>query len=437
MKKLYKNTLDLNLTPDPVECRRNISKEIVRHADYMPKTLGYEDIDRCFKEWVENELNIEQDGVKLPTMVLYSNQRFSEYMQTWRFTDENNNVRLNFKTVTRENNPSHGSIVGDTYNIPGDRFYTFKSIDAIDDSGKRYRIDYKMKQPTAVDLSYKVSIITNRYVTLNKFNERIHQIFNSKQTYISPNGHYMSMLLDNISDESEYNIEDRQFFAQHFTVKLRGYILKEDDFKVEENPVAALVFINDNDGKRRKPTIEVSEYDPCLDDKNEYVKKIDIDIKFSFRAPCRGKINFTMDEDVIITGITFNEESNIVEDEITLFINNILITDDLFNNIKEKYIKCIDTPKDITIKNTLQCNEIPLSFQKGYKYIKFNDEYYYWYQIKFKKNDEIIMQTKNLKRMISIGSLTLNGYNKFIEITENGYFKDQTIEITSSKECFI
>ena len=141
MERLYKNTLDLNWTPDPAERRRNISKEIVRHADYIPKTLGYEDIDRCFKEWVENELNIVQDGVKLPTMVLYSNQRFSEYIQTWRFTDENNNIRLNFKTVTRENNPSHGTIVGDTYNIPGDRFYTFKSIDAIDDSGKRYRID--------------------------------------------------------------------------------------------------------------------------------------------------------------------------------------------------------------------------------------------------------------------------------------------------------
>ena len=72
-----------------------------------------------------------KDGIKLPTMVLYSNQRFSEYMQTWKFTDENNNVRVNFKTVTRENNPSHGTIVGDSYNIPGDRFYTLKSFQAL------------------------------------------------------------------------------------------------------------------------------------------------------------------------------------------------------------------------------------------------------------------------------------------------------------------
>ena len=134
-KTLYKNIINLNEVPTPSQRVKDISKEIVKHSDYLPKTLTYEDIDKSFKEWVENSIDIIQDGKSLPTMTLFSNQRFSEYMQTWRYTDENNNVRLNFKTVTRENNPSHGTILGDTYNIPGDRFYTIKSIPAIDDSG--------------------------------------------------------------------------------------------------------------------------------------------------------------------------------------------------------------------------------------------------------------------------------------------------------------
>jgi hypothetical protein len=137
MSRFYKNTINLDVSPDPIERRKNITKEIIQHADYLPKTVSYEDIDRAFKDWVENNIVIVQDGIKLPTMVLYSNQRFSEYMQSWRYTDENNNVRLNFKTVTRETNPSHGTIVGDTYNIPGNRFYPFKSIQAIDENGKR------------------------------------------------------------------------------------------------------------------------------------------------------------------------------------------------------------------------------------------------------------------------------------------------------------
>jgi hypothetical protein len=263
MRKLYRNVIDLNWVPDPMERRQNISKEIVRHSDYLPKTLNYEDIDRCFKDWVDNSISIIQDGIKLPTMVLYSNQRFSEYMQTWRYTDENNNVRLNFKTVTRENNPSHGTIMGDSYNIPGDRFYKLKSINANDELGRKYRIDYKMRQPTTVDIIYKVSIMTNKYLTINEFNETIHHLFRAKQSYLCVNGHYMSMTLENISDESEYNIEDRQFFSQTFTVKLKGYIIKEEDFKVEENPIATVICFEGDNAKRRKPTIELSEYNPC------------------------------------------------------------------------------------------------------------------------------------------------------------------------------
>ena len=42
----------------------------------------------------------------------------------------------------------------DTYNIPGERFYTVKSEMVIDDSGKKYRLDFKMRQPTPVDFIY-------------------------------------------------------------------------------------------------------------------------------------------------------------------------------------------------------------------------------------------------------------------------------------------
>ena len=152
MKRNFKNRLNLGITPDPKMRREEIMKQSLNHADYLPNPLTYEDIDRAFKTWVETEINVIQDGDKLPTMNLFSNQRFSEYMQTWKYTDENNNVRLNFKTITREPNPEHGTIVGDTYNIPGDKYYTLKTIYASDESGKKYKIDYKMKQPVAVDL---------------------------------------------------------------------------------------------------------------------------------------------------------------------------------------------------------------------------------------------------------------------------------------------
>ena len=420
MSRFYKNTIDLDVSPNPVERAKNITREIIHHADYLPKTVSYEDIDRAFKEWVDTKLQIVQDGIMLPTMVLYSNQRFSEYLQSWRYTDENNNIRLNFKTVTRENNPLHGTIVGDTYNIPGGKFYPLKSIQAIDENGKKYRIDYKIKQPTAVDLIYKVSIMTNRYITLNEFNENIHKLFNARQEYICPNGHYMSITLENISDESEYNIEDRQFFSQNFTAKIKGYIIKEDDFKVEENPIASIICFEGDTAKRRKPTIELSEFDPCYIEEEQYFQKpIEIDVDLSFCYPCKGKTKFTIDEDFILTDFSLKEPSNITRDEIKLYVNDVLITDNLFKDAYEGYTKYNGIPTDVSDENTFISDELLTKRKKGYLYLLYNNEYYFWHQIHFADGDEIKIETRRINKYLTTSGFILNGYNRFIAYPVN------------------
>lgn len=434
MKKLYKNTIDLRCIPDPTERKKNISKNIVRHADYMPKTLSYEDIDRSFKEWVETQIDIKQDNVLLPTFVLYSNQRFSEYSQTWAYTDENNNIRLNFKTVTRDNNPSHGTIVGETTNIPGERFYTFHSIQAIDESGKKYRIDYKMKQPTAVDFIYKVSIMTNQYTTINSFNEKIQQLFNAKQSYICPNGHFMSITLENINDESEYNIDDRQFFSQTINLKIKGYIIKEDDFRIEENPIASVICFDGDNTKRSKPTIELSEYDPCVNNDGYMKKPIDIDIDFTYCYPCNGKAKFTMDEDFIVTGIEYKTPNNIVEDNIKLYINNVLISDNLHKDAFEGYIKLDNIPSDSNEENTTEYESEPILLNKYYKYIKYKDSYYKWHKINFSYGDDIMIVTKRIKKHLNASGLKIIGYNRFDSIPVISLLPETLYDIKNNED---
>ena len=73
--------------PDPIELRKNFDLEELKDGTPFPNPLTYEDIDREFKKWVENSLEMSYEGKKLPTMTLFSNQRFSEYMQSWKFTD--------------------------------------------------------------------------------------------------------------------------------------------------------------------------------------------------------------------------------------------------------------------------------------------------------------------------------------------------------------
>lgn len=389
MRRLYRNTLDLSITPDPQERRQNISKEIIRHADYLPRTLSYEDIDKSFKEWVEDKIEIIHEGKKLPTMVLYSNQRFSEYMQTWQYTDENNNVRLNFKTVTRETNPNHGTILGDTYNIPGNRYYTLKTIDALDEYGNKYYVKYKMKQPTAVDFKYKVSILTNHYVTINEFNEIVNRLFNAKQSYICPNGHYMPIILDSFNDESEYNISDRQFFSQSVSVTLKGYIIKEDDFIVDECPATTRIHFEGDKAKRKKSTAELSEYEPCLTpDERFYKKPIDIDIHLFYCVPSKGRITFTLDEDFTLTKIMFPSNSNVNQNSIDIWVND-----------NEK-------------KYPDYSNVLALLGDIG--------------EIKFTEGDVITIHTDRLKKSINDGYLTLKGFNEHIILDKDSLNPETT-----------
>lgn len=283
VRKKYKNFLNTHETPDPFERRLNITKEPLHKGTPLPKPVVYEDIDAAFKEWVEEKLMISFEGKRVPTMTLFSNQRFSEYLQNWQYTDENNNVLLNFKTVNRENNPQQGTQYNKYYNIPGEPWFLMSRELVTDEAGRRFFYDYKMKQPFNVDLVYVVNLVTTKIELLNEFNTMVLDAFKSKQAYIEPNGYYMSMVLDNVSDESKYSVDDRQFFNQSFSVTLRAYIIKEDDFRVEENPLMSIKFTGDGTKKERplvslEPDVETCDTGETDDDRYYETLKIDFDI---------------------------------------------------------------------------------------------------------------------------------------------------------------
>lgn len=244
MSRAYKNRLNLNNKAYGTERRRNLSKEIMKDSTPLPKTLLYKDIDEEFKRWVEEDLKISFEGKDIPTISLFSNQRFSEYMQSWQNVDNKKNIILNFKTISRENNPKSGTIVGQTKNIPGEHSIVMKTVEAYDRNNRKYFIDYRLKQPKAIDFIYTVSVVTNKYELLNSFNLLINDKFKSINCYIRPNGHFIPMKLNDISDESEYSIDNRQFYSQSYNITVMGYIIEEDDYIVEERPDFKFVGFN-------------------------------------------------------------------------------------------------------------------------------------------------------------------------------------------------
>lgn len=344
-----KNYLQLREGTVGKERRIELMKDILSNGTFIPKTVVYDDIDADFKRWADEELRIISDeGTVFPTMTLYSNQRFSEYSQSWKYTDSNNNLLLNFKTVTRENNPQYGKIQAGLWNIPGERFYTMKKTLALDDNGSESLLLLKMKQPVAIDLMFKLSIFSTKYSSLNTFNTLINKKFAARQCYIRPNGHYMPMTLESIGDESDYNIDDRQFYSQSYKIKVMAYIITEDDYRVEERPFKIGVGIYNMKIKKRKPEVNITEYDAkCFEG---------IDLRIEFPKKCTS-VEFTIDTDFTITDAVLK---NILDNGYTLVINGREM------DIKAGYIEAYDGDRfEVSVKKQNMQN-MSLLILKGY-----------------------------------------------------------------------
>ena len=245
--KPYMDKLRLRHHAFGVERRRNMSKIILERGTPIPPSIEYSDIDEALYKWVDEKIRIVYDGKKLPTYKLYSTQRLSEYLQEWKGQDEIGNPIINFKTVSRELNAQKGENQGSYYNIPGHKDFAMFYVPVLQENGTEAYDKYTMKQPFSVNFLYSVSIISNKIEIINEMNEQMHYEFNAIDCYISPNGHPMSMTLDDISDESEYTIDDRKYYSQTFKVKVRGYIIRREDYSVERIPSRLVISSHDSD----------------------------------------------------------------------------------------------------------------------------------------------------------------------------------------------
>lgn len=323
MSKNYKNYIDLHHHSTGDERRLEMLSDILKSGAFLPGTVEYEDIDKDFIRWVSEDLPIISDeGKEFPTMKLFSNQRFSEYTQSWKYTDSNNNILLNFKAVTRENNPQSGNIQNGYWNIPGkDRFYLMKRQLVLDDNGSESFLDLKMKQPVAIDLIYKLTIFTTQYHSINEFNTLVNRLFSARQCYIKPNGHFMPMTLEGISDESSYSIDDRQFYGQTYNIKVMAYIITDKDYRVEESPYKYGATLPLMQLSKHTPEVEIDE---CDDESG--------DVVLTIYYPEKGVntiAKFTMDTDVTFNNIEvenlYNNYEIIVNGEPRSKKGNILL----------------------------------------------------------------------------------------------------------------
>jgi hypothetical protein len=120
---------------------------------------------------------------------------------------------------------------------------------------------YKIPQPVPVDITYTVAILCNRMRELNKFNQIVLEKFSSRQAYQVIKGHYIPIVMNDITDESVLDLEKRKFYIQKYTFTLLGFLIDEDEFEI--TPAITRVFqIFETETKTRKKRQRKEEPNP-------------------------------------------------------------------------------------------------------------------------------------------------------------------------------
>ena len=308
--------------------RQELLDKINKDGTFLPKSLLHADLDKGFLDFVKEELKTVVEGKTIPMVdIIVTTQNWSQFTETWNFQNIDKNVEPPFITVVRIPEVKFGTNPALLYNIPNRRQYFYAQVPTWD--GQRNGMDvYKIPQPVPVDITYQVKIICNRMRELNQFNKIVLEKFASRQAYSIIKGHYIPIIMNNISDESVMELEKRKYYIQNYEFTMLRFLIDEDEFEV--SPAVSRV-------------LQVVEFELGSTKKQKKIlvdnKKVSLEALF---VVGNNTVNQLFD---YTTDITIGDTSNV--DTFDVFINN----DYYGSDISEIQINTGDVLRLVVTKN--------------------------------------------------------------------------------------
>lgn len=250
-KKIKKH---LKLTSDKIllDRREELLEFIQEDGTYLPKSVLHADLDRGMLDFVRDDLEMVADGKKVnPVDIIITTQNWSQFTETWRFQDLDKNIKPPFIATVRQPDVKYGSNPSLQYTIPNRKQFYYAKVPTWD--GQRKGMDiYKIPQPVPVDITYNVKIFCTKMRHLNEFNKLVLQKFSSRQSYTFVKGHYVPIILNNVSDESVLDIEKRKYYIQNYEFTMMGFLIDEKEFEVSPAITRALTLYEVETGKKSR-----------------------------------------------------------------------------------------------------------------------------------------------------------------------------------------
>jgi len=249
--------------------RKQLAEFISEDGTFLPKSVLHEDLDLGMLEFVKDRLKITINGKAISFVdQILTLQRWAEFAETWSFVDKDLNPKIPFLVVVRNPDVQYGSNPALLYTIPDRRTFHYAKVPTWD--GQRKGMDlYKIPQPVPVDITYELKIVCNRMRDLNRFNKVMMQTFTSRQAYTFVKGHYIPIVMNGVSDESQQtDLEKRKFYSQNYSLQLQGFLIDEEEFEITP-AVTRQVSLFEVDTKENKRPMK-----PIGDSPNEFTQPV-------------------------------------------------------------------------------------------------------------------------------------------------------------------
>ena len=242
--------------------RKQLAEFISEDGTFLPKSVLHADLDRGMLDFVKDRLRMTVDGKPISIVdQILTTQRWAEFSNTWSFSDKDVNPEIPFLVTVRNPAVQYGSNPSLTYTIPDRRTFHYAKVPTWD--GQRKGMDlYKIPQPVPVDITYDLKIVCNRMRELNNFNKVMMQTFTSRQAYTFVKGHYIPIILNTLSDESQIgDNEKRKFYTQNYTLQLQGFLIDEEEFEITP-AITRKLLVFETDTKTKKKNMEPVQPSP-------------------------------------------------------------------------------------------------------------------------------------------------------------------------------
>lgn len=205
-------------------------ENIVKNDTFFPKGIHIDDIDKTVVDTIKMDFEIQSEGKQIPILEVFSIQRYSEFMKTWMIVDDTSTIQLPFMCLVRDP-VKIGTNLNETFNVPNTPTFNLWKRPVLK-NGKKSVEYYQIPQPVNIDCNYTLHLFTQYLRVVNKLDELILHAFKSHQYYIFVNGHSMPMILGSMEDTSNTSdIEKRRFYHKTYSLVVKGYLLREEDFK--------------------------------------------------------------------------------------------------------------------------------------------------------------------------------------------------------------